>query len=167
MSKVVFQTDWFRVIQNNLKDFHKPYYTIETGDGVVVLALTKNKEIVLVRQYRPPSRSWTLELPSGAKGEKEPALKAAKRELFEETGYTSTRFHLLSRNLAIMENRIVGRNSFFLALDAQKNGAHAPEKNMHTVLVRQSDFEDLIKTGKFRHTAGIAALALAKLHSYL
>lgn len=167
MNKTVFKTEWFRVMQNTVRQFHKPYFTIETGDGVVVLAITKNKEVVLVKQYRPASDSYTLELPSGAIDDSEPAINAAKRELYEETGYTTAHFKLLGNNFSVMENRITGRNNFFLALEAKKNGSHIPEKNIETVLVGLTGFENLIKTGKFRHTAGIAVLALAKLHQYL
>ena len=167
MSRIVFKTEWFRVIEHTVKQFHKPYYTIETGDGVVVLAITKNKEVVLVKQYRPASGSYTLELPSGAKDDAEPAINAAKRELYEEAGYTSAHFKLLGNNFSVMENRITGRNNFFLALEAKKDGNHVPEKNIETLLVSLTEFEHLIKTGTFHHTAGVAVLALAKLHNYI
>ncbi len=167
MSNIVFQTEWFRVIQNRVTQFHKPYYTIETGDGVVILAITKNKEIVLVRQYRPASDSHTLEIPSGAIDGSESTIKAAKRELHEETGYTSTHFKLLGSDFSVMENRITGRNNFFIALEAKRGPNHIPEKNIETILVNQTEFENLIKMGKFHHTAGVAVLALAKLHNYL
>ncbi len=55
---------------------------------VVIFALTKNKEVILEKNYRVPFEKWFLELPMGLcdeKGEKE--IKTAKRELLEETGY--------------------------------------------------------------------------------
>ena len=55
---------------------------------VAIFALTKNKEVILERNYRIPLESYIIELPAGLcdkKGESE--IKAAKRELLEETGY--------------------------------------------------------------------------------
>lgn len=167
MSKIVFKTEWFRVIESTVKQFNKPYHIIETDDGVVILAITKNKEVVLVKQYRPALKSYALELPSGGKDISESALYAATRELYEETGYKSSHFILLGSNFSIMANRITGKNNFFLALETEKDESHIPEKNIETVLIKQSDFENLIKKGKFHHTAGLAILALAKWHNYL
>ena len=61
--------------------------------GIVgVLAVTEDRKLVLVEQHRPPVGARVLELPAGlagdAKGhEQEDLADAARRELFEETGY--------------------------------------------------------------------------------
>lgn len=167
MSNIVFKTHWFQVIQNSVKQFKEPYYTIKTNDGVVIFALTKNKEVILVKQYRPAYKSYTLEFPSGNKDRNESALKAAKRELYEETGYKSFKIKLLGNNFSIMDNRITAKNNFFLALETEKDDRYTREENIETVLIHLSDFENLIKKGQFRHTAGIATFALAKLNNYL
>ena len=55
---------------------------------VIIFALTKNKEVVLEKNYRVPLETRVIELPAGLTdkaGESE--AEAAKRELFEETGY--------------------------------------------------------------------------------
>ena len=46
-------------------------------------------EIILVNQYRYPVQRFSLEIPAGNSDGQEP-LAAAKRELWEETGYTAT-----------------------------------------------------------------------------
>ncbi len=56
-------------------------------DAVAVLALTDAGEAVLVRQYRHPLRSTTLEVPAGALDPGEDPPSGALRELEEETGY--------------------------------------------------------------------------------
>eukprot|EP01121_Diplochlamys_sp_Union-15-3_P011846 TRINITY_DN3473_c0_g2_i1.p1 TRINITY_DN3473_c0_g2~~TRINITY_DN3473_c0_g2_i1.p1 ORF type:complete len:203 (+),score=45.62 TRINITY_DN3473_c0_g2_i1:87-695(+) len=60
-------------------------------DGVDILAIirTKNKpsEVLLVAQYRPPIKGYSLEFPAGLVDKGETPQQAALRELKEETGY--------------------------------------------------------------------------------
>ena len=61
---------------------------------VVIIAVTQEKNFLLVQQYRPPVNADVIELPAGliddGMGESgENSLEAAKRELLEETGYVS------------------------------------------------------------------------------
>ena len=60
--------------------------------GAVVLAITKEKRIILVKQYRWPLKKFFLELPAGKLEKNEDPLDCAKRELLEETGITAEKF---------------------------------------------------------------------------
>lgn len=58
-----------------------------------VLALTKDKEVILVKQFRYAINDYALEIPAGKKDFKEEdGLVCAKRELEEETSFTSPLF---------------------------------------------------------------------------
>ncbi len=63
---------------------------------VIIVALTHDHKVILVEQYRPPVDKKVIEFPAGlindecANG-KEDFLKAAERELLEETGYKAKR----------------------------------------------------------------------------
>ena len=56
-------------------------------DGVAVVALTPDQQLVMVEQWRHPLQRVTLELPAGVVEEGERPEKAGERELREETGY--------------------------------------------------------------------------------
>jgi len=93
---------------------------LEFGTWVTVLALTKEQEVVLIRQYRHGAQKVIVELPGGVmdREDKSP-LAAARRELQEETGYTSewiVQVGGVSPNPASHTNLIYS----FLALDAEK-----------------------------------------------
>jgi ADP-ribose pyrophosphatase len=55
--------------------------------SAVVLALTKDREVIVARQFRPGPNAIAGELPGGAIDEGETPVQAAERELLEETGY--------------------------------------------------------------------------------
>jgi len=60
---------------------------MHTG-GVCVAALTDEKELLFVRQYRCPYDEVMMELPAGKLEKGEDPLEAGLRELSEETGVT-------------------------------------------------------------------------------
>lgn len=69
---------------------------------VAVLALTPQDELILTQQYRPPVRGSVIDLPAGLAGDAcgahyEAFSTAARRELEEETGFTTASLRLLAR----------------------------------------------------------------------
>jgi ADP-ribose pyrophosphatase len=71
------------------------YVTRHAAKGVVVLvAVTPDRELVLVEQFRPSVQRRCVELPAGLVGdvagqESESLATAAHRELIEETGFAA------------------------------------------------------------------------------
>lgn len=60
--------------------------------GVGILAVDENKRITLVKQYRYGTSCQTLEIPAGKLEAGENPEECGKRELLEETGFTSENF---------------------------------------------------------------------------
>jgi ADP-ribose pyrophosphatase len=58
----------------------------DSRDSVMVVAMTDEKQVVILRQYRYLVGEEVVELPSGGMQERESQENAAKREFKEETG---------------------------------------------------------------------------------
>jgi 8-oxo-dGTP pyrophosphatase MutT (NUDIX family) len=83
------------------------YYINEYSTWANALALTTDRRVVLVRQYRHGIRAVHFELPGGVAEPGEEPLAAAQRELLEETGYGGGRWEpltVLSANPALQTN---------------------------------------------------------------
>jgi ADP-ribose pyrophosphatase len=65
--------------------------------GAVVLPVTNDGKIVLVKQYRYPFDEFMYELPAGKLEKNEDPKECATRELTEETGYTSEKISFLGK----------------------------------------------------------------------
>jgi len=86
----VYRSPWcaFRVDEVELPGGAKiEYGVLESGGFAAVVPLTSRGGVVLVRQWRQPLETFTLELPSGGVDVDEDPEEAAARELFEEAGY--------------------------------------------------------------------------------
>src|SRR5688572_13778190 len=94
---------------------------LEYGTWVTIIALTKRQEVLLIKQYRHGAGKIILELPGGGVGIDEEPIVAAKRELLEETGYSSDNIIEIGR---VSPNPASHTNLMhaYLALDAEKVG---------------------------------------------
>jgi ADP-ribose pyrophosphatase len=63
--------------------------------AVVIVPLTEQGEVVMVRQYRHPTGEILLELPAGKRDGDEAPLDCARRELEEETGYSANEWQVI------------------------------------------------------------------------
>ncbi|MCU6433078.1 NUDIX hydrolase [Undibacterium sp. Jales W-56] len=68
---------------------------IKHPGAVVILPLFDDDTVLMERQFRYPLNQVFIEFPAGKIDPDEDALVCAKRELFEETGYTATDWRYL------------------------------------------------------------------------
>lgn len=64
------------------------WYYSDVPESVMVVPVTAEGNVILVKQYRHNLKADTLELPAGVTGTGESMEAAALRELVEETGHT-------------------------------------------------------------------------------
>ena len=68
---------------------------LETRSWVNVVAYTADRQLIVVRQFRFGAGEMTTEIPGGVIDEGEEHAASARRELREETGYTSNKWTYL------------------------------------------------------------------------
>jgi ADP-ribose pyrophosphatase len=87
-----------RIDHLELPQGHKmPYYVVDMRiHAAAILAITKEGEIVVTKEYRHPTGKWMIGCPGGRMDTGESPIEAAKRELIEETGYAKGTFSLMA-----------------------------------------------------------------------
>jgi len=138
-------------------------YVFECGTWVNVIALTKEREVILEKQYRHGAGQVMLEIPAGVMdAEDKDPLQAAQRELLEETGYTSKKFIEVGKvypNPATHNNLTYS----FLALDVEKVGQqHLDEtEEIDVFLMPLDELVSIAKAGGLPQALHISALFFA------
>ncbi|MGW8257027.1 MAG: NUDIX hydrolase [Thermoguttaceae bacterium] len=121
-----------------------------TAAAAVITAVTRNAEMVLIEQHRPPLDAWVVELPAGLVGDEthlkeEEMIEAAKRELLEETGYVSAAWrHLFDGPSSPgLTNE---HYAMYLAKDVEKTGPGGGDdsEDIHVRLVPLDQVENWI-----------------------
>lgn len=163
-SQYIWQRPWFTLrvdrVQTGRGVVLEEYPVIESRDWACVVAVTKERQLVLVQQYRHGAGQLTLELPAGGVDDGENPEVAARRELREETGYAAERWeHLLS--VSPETTRRPHRSHWYLALDAEQVGEPEPEPSEDLEVVLRPVLGARTLVTELSHGIHIAALLLA------
>ena len=155
----VLRSDRLRLPDGVIKD---PYYVIERPDAAIIFPLTKEGEVILVRQFRPPLERMELGLPAGLVEPGEKPEAAARRELLEETGYAGGEWEPLG-SLASSPSLKDNWAYLFLARGVEETSAPDPDEHELVEVVRVSveDILGLIRGGQIVSSSGVAAIMLA------
>lgn len=141
------------------------FFVIENPDWVNIVAVTKDDEVVLIRQFRHGTEEIILEIPGGMVDEGEQPEIAARRELVEETGFEAAEFIYLGKsrpNPAIQNNTIY----HFLAKNCERTQEtnFDEHENVITKLVPYESVKNLILTGEISHALAIAGFYYSDLY---
>ncbi len=105
------------------------FYTVTIPDAAMIAAMTKTGKILLKNEYRFACKEDVIECPAGMfeKNENDP-LVVAKRELLEETGYTSADWTYLGSTWE-STSKLTNRMHLFLAKDAERTASQHLDEN--------------------------------------
>lgn len=153
------RSDALRLPDGSVKD---PYFVLERPDAAIIFPLTREGQVVLVRQYRPPLERMELGLPAGLVEEGEEPEAAARRELAEETGYSGGEWEPLG-SLASSPSLKDNWAYLFLASGVEQTAAPDPDEHelVEVVKVPAEDLPGLIRAGEIVSSSGVAAVMLA------
>jgi 8-oxo-dGTP pyrophosphatase MutT (NUDIX family) len=157
-SFVRLREDWYRLEPTGAE---APFVVCDSADWVLVIALTTDEQVVLVRQYRHGIREVVLEVPGGIIDAGESLEQAAARELREETGFTAERVRVLGR---MIPNPAINSASCHavLAEGCHRTGEPTPDpfEKFEVLLCPLAGIPEMIRSGELRHALVIAAFGL-------
>ena len=165
VSQTVFETEWFNVERVTYPQMQEaqsePYYRINSPDGVIVLAITDQNQIILVRQFRPALSKYTLEFPAGGIDPGETPAEAAARELPEETGYKCQTLEPLGMGHIMLNRHRSLLHAFFARATRPWAGVSEP-KGTKVQLMTLGRFKGMVLSGKFDQITALSLFTLAQ-----
>ncbi|MBU1045978.1 NUDIX hydrolase [Patescibacteria group bacterium] len=97
-TEVCYKDPWVKVTKDKVirPDGNLGYYSlVHIKTGVHVLPIDKKGNVYLVKEYKYGTECFTIEAPGGGIDRGEMPLRAAKRELKEETGIKAKKWTIL------------------------------------------------------------------------
>ncbi len=166
-SRIVLEDQWIRVRADNCRRNDgvviEPYYVLEYPDWVCVLPITPRGDVVITKEYRHGVGLVVAGLPSGVVDKADLGPEAtARRELLEETGYTSERIVPLGSLYANSTNQ-ANMVHYFLALDAELTGTPALDAT-EQIDVELVAWEHVRSMQLLRQSHHVACVHLAERH---
>ena len=138
------------------------YHVLDQNDFCLMVAVTPDRQVPLVRQYKHGARDVVLEFPAGLVEDDETPEAAASRELLEETGYAG-RMHCAG-TLLTSPSRNRNLAHVFVALDAVRVGEPEPEETeqIEVVMAPLARLPGLIAEGAMRDLGSLATYTQAR-----
>lgn len=136
-----------KVIYKLLDGTESDFYIKKEGPATGILALTKDQQVILVKQFRPGLNEILNELPGGYVDANETSEQAAERELLEETGYKGNA-KLVATTYDCAYSTM---NRYCVVVtDCEKVVEQKLDKNefAEVVLMSLPEFRELLKSGK-------------------
>lgn len=167
-SKYIYDDRWFRARADSCQfpdgRIIEPYYIVELPDWCNVILVTKDERVILVRQYRYPIDTATYELPGGVIEKNEDPKQAAKREMEEETGYTSDDIEFLMK---LSPNPAVNNNTayFFLVRNAVPTVSTNPDlfEDLDIVSFSKEEIIEFVLSNQMHHGVQVGPMYAAML----
>lgn len=139
---------------------HETWDYVEHRLGAAcVLPVLPDGRLVMVKQYRHALERYTIEVPAGSRDSvDEDTLICAKRELEEETGYTSDNIEFLlslKTTVAFCNESI----DVYLARDLKSGVQHLDDaENINVLKMELDELLDMIYQGKLQDSKTVSAI---------
>ncbi|MDR0380989.1 MAG: NUDIX hydrolase [Oscillospiraceae bacterium] len=135
---------------------------VEHPGGVAVVAVTRDRRVAAVRQYRYPMGETLLEIPAGKLEPGEDPADCGRRELLEETGYVPGRYEALGV-LYPTPGYCREKLYLFLATDLTQAGARPDEDEwLEVVHVPLDEMAARVLDGRVRDAKTVAGVLMAR-----
>ena len=165
-SELVFDHRWYKVRRDKLRlpngEVLDDYFVSVRPEIVIMFAVTADRRVPFVRQYRPGAGAITLELPGGT-FDGEPGAVAAERELLEETGFRCDGVQLLCSVYADASKNSNQIHSF-LGSNAQRvseqqlDEAELASGGVDVVLIPVAELRDRVRSGEIKNESTVLAV---------
>lgn len=145
---------------NPRNDHEQDFYIINAPNWVNVIAVTTNRQLIMVEQFRHGSGSVELEIPGGVMDPHDDSpVEAGLRELREETGFEGCNARIIGQ---VYSNPAIMVNKTFTVLVEECERKHEIEldagEDLITHLVPLGDVRKMAAEGRFGHSLVVAAL---------
>lgn len=135
--------------------------------GASVLPITSDGKIILIRQYRYPIQSVSIEIPAGKKDfSNEDGLACAMRELEEETGYFSEDWQMMFEFHPCVGYSDEKLDIFIAKMCIKKDKPKLmdEDENIDIMLIEPKEIPELLKSNVITDGKTIIALQYYMLH---
>lgn len=165
-SEMALDEKWFRVRKDVVKlpngTILDDYFIWLSGDVSMIVPVTKDNKFVLVKEYKYGANEKVIGFPAGFVDRNEKPEEAAKRELAEETGYSSNDFELLLKAYS-SPTKSNGNLYIYLAKNAIENKKKKMDisEDIEVLKLSFKKVYDLVMNGDVQDCNSVAAFFLA------
>ncbi len=158
-SEVAFSTPYFDVLKERFvrhDGTEHDYYVLTKHPSVFILAVDDDRKIYMVKQFRYPTKRWSLELPAG-NTDGEDSLKAARRELWEETGLKADKWMKLGE-YQVSPGLTTNVGHIWMAKNLTMTDGHQQEEEgiVECVKLSTTEIKEKIATGEISDGPSLA-----------
>ncbi len=135
------------------------YFVTDRPDVVLVFALTADRQVVFVRQWKQGRRAFLVELPGGMCDPGEAPSDAAARELLEETGYACDALEPLGQ---FEQDPTKDTNTIIAFLGRAARPVGAPnlddQEELEVLLTPLEDLKPAVRDGRITSAGTLATI---------